>query len=391
MDLLEYQGKEIFARYGVPVPQGKSVKSVKRACEVAEKFGTQVVVKAQVRVGGRGKAGGVKLAADPQAAAAAADQILGMDIKGHKTYEVLVERADKKIAAEYYVSFMLDRGAKAYLAMCSVKGGMDIEQVAAEEPEYLARIHIDPLLGLRSYHVTQMLVGGKIPAAHQKAVGALIRKLYTAFVESDADLVEVNPLIVTDTGEAIALDAKVSIDENALFRQDAIAKYKDMKALPKQERAAKELGLGNFLALDGYVGVIGNGAGLTMSTLDVVAEAGGEPANFLDIGGGANAEVMANALDVILSDRKVRSVMVNVFGGITRCDLVAEGILAAIEKLGDKKLKPIVVRLDGTNAEEGRALLSKANHPKVIPAATMLEAAAQAVRLAGKSRSRSKA
>jgi len=387
MDLLEYQGKEIFRSYGVPVPEGKPAKTAAKAQQITEKFGGTVVVKAQVRVGGRGKAGGVKLAKIPTEAWTVADQILGMDIKGHKVGEVLVERAGD-IKAEYYVSFMLDRGAKAYLAMCSVKGGMDIEAVAADEPDYLARVHIDPLVGLRPSHIRTMLFGGKIPAEHHKAVGPMIEKLYRCFVGSDADLVEVNPLIINGEGEAVALDAKVSLDENAEYRHpDLFRKYKDFKSLPKQERLAKELGLGNFVALDGFVGVIGNGAGLTMSTLDVVAQAGGAPANFLDIGGGANAEVMANALGVILGDRKVKSVMVNIFGGITRCDEVARGILDAIEQLPASKLKPIVVRLDGTNAEEGRALLSKAAHPKVVPAATMLEAAERAVQLAKKRRS----
>jgi succinyl-CoA synthetase beta subunit len=387
MDLLEYQGKEIFRSYGVPIPEGKPAKTASKVQQITEKFGSTVVVKAQVRVGGRGKAGGVKLAKSPTEAWTVADAILGMDIKGHTVGEVLVERAGD-IAAEYYVSFMLDRGAKSYLGMCSVKGGMDIEQVAVEEPDFLAKVHIDPLVGLKASHLRSLLYGGKIPAEHHKAVGALIEKLYRAFVGSDAVLVEVNPLIITGAGEAVALDAKVTLDENAEYRhQDVFKKFKDFKSLPKQERAAKELGLGNFVALDGFVGVIGNGAGLTMSTLDVVAEAGGAPANFLDIGGGANAEVMANALGVILSDRKVKSVMVNIFGGITRCDEVARGILGAIEKLGDKALKPIVVRLDGTNAEEGRALLTQAAHPKVVPAATMLEAAARAVELAKKRRS----
>lgn len=385
MDLLEYQGKDIFRTFGIPVPDGKPAKTSAKAQQIAEKFGGTVVVKAQVRVGGRGKAGGVKLAGSPTEAWTVADQILGMSIKDHIVHEVLVERAGD-IAQEYYVSFMLDRGAKAILGMCSVKGGMDIEAVAAETPEFLARVHIDPLIGLRPAHLRAMLYGGKIPAEHHKAVGDLVAKLYQCFVTADADLVEVNPLVITSKGEAIALDAKVSLDENALFRHPAYEKYKDLKSLPKQERAAKELGLGNFLALDGFVGVIGNGAGLTMSTLDVVAEAGGAPANFLDIGGGANAEVMANALGVILSDRKVKSVMINIFGGITRCDEVARGILDAIKILPAGRLKPMVVRLDGTNAEEGRALLAAAAHPKVIPASTMLEAAAQAVKLAKKRR-----
>jgi len=384
MDLTEYQGKQVFREFGIPVPEGKPASSPAKAQQIAEKLGGTVVVKAQVKVGGRGKAGGVKLAQTPAETAEVAKQIIGMDIKGHKVRQVLIERAGD-IAAEYYASFMLDRGAKAYLGMCSAKGGMDIEQVAAEEPDYLAKVHIDPLVGIKQFHLNEMMSFGKIPREHQKAVGGLLEKLFRCFVGADAALVEVNPLVMTSAGDAIALDAKVSLDENALYRHPEFTKLVDNRDLPKQERAAKDLGLGNFVALDGYVGVIGNGAGLTMSTLDVVAEAGGKPANFLDIGGGANAEVMANAIGVILSDRKVKSLMVNIFGGITRGDEVAKGILAAIDKLGDVKV-PIVVRLDGTNAEEGRAILQKANHPKIVPAATMLDAAAKAVELAKKRR-----
>ncbi|HEX9776419.1 MAG TPA: ADP-forming succinate--CoA ligase subunit beta [Actinomycetota bacterium] len=381
MDLLEHQGKKVFAAYGIPVPEGKPAKSAKKARQIAEKLGGRVVVKAQVRVGGRGKAGGVKLAATADEAQAAAGRIIGMDIKGHTVREVLVERADAEIAVEYYASFMLDRSAKTILGMCSAKGGMDIEQVAAEEPDYLAKVHVDPLVGIKPSHVRGMLFGGRIPAEHHKAVGALLAKLYACYVGADAALVEVNPLVVTTAGEAIALDAKVSLDENALFRHKEFEPFVDLKALPKQERLAKEKGVGNFVALDGRVGIIGNGAGLTMSTLDVVAEAGGEPANFLDIGGGARADVMANGIAVILSDRKVKSMLVNIFGGITRCDEVAKGILGAIEALGGDVRVPIVVRLDGTNAEEGRSILRAANHPKVVPAETMLSAAEKAVAL----------
>jgi len=382
MDLTEYQGKQVFREFGIPVPDGKPASGPAKAQQIAEKLGGTVVVKAQVKVGGRGKAGGVKLAQTPAETAEVAKQIIGMDIKGHKVRQVLIERA-RDIAAEYYASFMLDRGVKAYLGMCSAKGGMDIEQVAAEEPDYLAKVHIDPLVGIKQFHLNEMMSFGKIPREHQKAVGGLLEKLFRCFVGADAALVEVNPLVMTSAGDAIALDAKVSLDENALYRHPEFTKLVDNRDLPKQERAAKDLGLGNFVALDGYVGVIGNGAGLTMSTLDVVAEAGGKPANFLDIGGGANAEVMANAIGVILSDRKVKSLMVNIFGGITRGDEVAKGILAAIDKLGDVKV-PIVVRLDGTNAEEGRAILQKAAHQKIVPAATMLDAAAKAVELAKK-------
>lgn len=380
MDLLEHQGKKIFASYDVPIPSGKSVTTPASARKVAEQLGGTVVVKAQVRVGGRGKAGGVKLASSPAQAEQIATDILGMDIKGHTVREVLVEKAGE-IAAEYYLSFMLDRGAKQYLAMCSVKGGMDIEAVAAKQPKFLARVHIDPLVGLKPSHVRRLLFGGQIPAEHHKAVGALITTLYRCFIETDADLVEVNPLVVMADGSAVALDAKVSLDENAEYRQPWIGRFKDLRSLPRQERAAKEKGLGTFVALDGTVGIIGNGAGLTMSTLDVVAEAGGTPANFLDIGGGANAEVMANAIGVILAEERVRSLLVNIFGGITRCDEVARGVLDAIETLGDLRV-PVVVRLDGTNAEQGRKLLREAKHPKVVSAQTMLEAAEKAVALA---------
>lgn len=381
MDLLEHQGKKIFASFGVEVPEGKAAKSPATAGKVAQKLPGRVVVKAQVRAGGRGKAGGVKLASTPAEAEQLATEILGMDIKGHKVKEVLIEDASREIAAEYYLSFMLDRGAKAYLAMCSAKGGMDIETVAEEEPEYLARVHIDPLVGLQSSHIRRMLFGGKIPTEHHKALSPLIEKLYQAFIETDADLVEVNPLVVFKDGRAAALDAKVTLDENAAFRQPWVEKFKDLKWLPKQERLAKEKGLGNFVSLDGNIGIIGNGAGLTMSTLDVVAQAGGSPANFLDIGGGANAQVMANAIEVIFKERRVKSLLVNIFGGITRCDEVAKGILAAIDTLGGLRV-PVVVRLDGTNAEEGRRILREAAHPKVRTAETMLGAAEEAVKLA---------
>jgi succinyl-CoA synthetase beta subunit len=379
MDLMEYQGKQIFASSGVPVPEGKVASGAKRVRQIAEAFGAPVVIKAQVKVGGRGKAGGVKLAKTPEEAAQHAESIIGMDIKGHKVRKVLVERAGD-IAAEYYASFMLDRGAKAYLGMCSAKGGMDIEAVAANEPDYLAKVHIDPLIGIRAYHVTQLVVGGKIPREHQIAVGGMLTHLFRVFVESDASLVEVNPLVITGAGDAVALDAKVSLDESALFRHPEWERLIDHADLPKQERMAKESGIGTFVKLDGNVGVIGNGAGLTMSTLDVVASYGGKPANFLDIGGGANAEVMARGIEIILSDRKVKSLLVNIFGGITRCDEVARGILAAVEQLGGAKV-PIVVRLDGTNAEEARAILKQASVSKVEAAQTMNEAAERAVRL----------
>jgi succinyl-CoA synthetase beta subunit len=385
MDLTEAQGKTVFASFGIPVPEGKVATTPTRARQIAERFGGTVVVKAQVKVGGRGKAGGVKLAHSPEETQEVASQILGMDIRGHKVRQVLIERAGD-IAAEFYASFMLDRGAKAYLGMCSAKGGVDIEQVAAEEPDYLARVHIDPLVGIKPSHIRRMLFGGRIPAEHHKAVGGLLEKLFHCFVGGDCALAEVNPLVVTSAGDAVALDAKVSLDENALYRHPDFEKLRDLKGLPKQERMAKEKGVGNFVALEGDVGVIGNGAGLTMSTLDVVATYGGKPANFLDIGGGANAEVMANGISVILASRKVKSLLVNIFGGITRCDEVAKGILAAIDSLGGVKV-PMVVRLDGTNAEEGRRILREANHDGVVSAETMNEAAEKAVQLAKKRKS----
>ena len=379
MDLTEFQGKQLFKSYGVPVPDGKVASGVPRVRQIVEKFAGPVVIKAQVKVGGRGKAGGVKLAQTVDEAVTHTHAIIGMDIKGHKVRKVLVERAGD-IAAEYYASFMLDRGAKSYLGMCSAKGGMDIEAVAADEPDYLAKVHIDPLVGLKPSHIRGMLFGGKIPTEHHKAVGGLLQKLYDAFVDADASLVEVNPLVITGDGEAVALDSKVSLDENALYRHPEFEKFKDLAGLPKQEKMAKEKGIGNFVKLNGNVGIIGNGAGLTMSTLDVVANYGGKPANFLDIGGGANAEVMANGIGVILSDRKVKSLLVNIFGGITRCDEVAKGILAALDQLGGAKV-PIVVRLDGTNAEEGRRILQEAARPGVEAAATMNQAAERAVKL----------
>jgi succinyl-CoA synthetase beta subunit len=385
MDLFEYQAKELFRRFGIPVPDGKVAANPAAAERVAAKIGGRVVVKAQVQVGGRGKAGGIKLASTPAEARAVAEQIIGMDIKGHRVRRVLVERAGD-IAAEFYGSFLLDRSAKSFLGMVSARGGVDIEEVAASEPEAIARVNVSPLTGLQPFHIRRLLFGGTIPKEAHKGATELLSKMFDCFVGSDASLVEVNPMVLTGDGKVIALDAKVSVDDNAMYRQADLAKLQDAFATDRQEKKAKELGL-NYVKLDGEVGIIGNGAGLTMSTLDVVAQAGGRPANFLDIGGGANAETMAAGIGVILSDRKVRSLLVNIFGGITRCDLVAQGILDALAKLGDVKA-PIVVRLDGTNAAEGRAILDKANHPRVVPSPTMLEAAAKAVELGMKGRRR---
>jgi succinyl-CoA synthetase beta subunit len=383
VDLFEYQGKELLRRFGVPVPDGKVASSPAQAEKVAAKLGGRVVVKAQVQVGGRGKAGGIRVGDDPAAARAAAERIIGMDIKGHRVRRVLVERAGE-IKAELYASFLLDRSEKGFLGMVSSRGGVDIEEVAATEPGAIARVAVSPLSGLQPFHVRRLVYGGAIPAEAQKGVSMLLERLFACFVASDASLVEVNPMVLTGEGSVLALDAKVSIDDNALYRQSELAKLKDAAPVSRQEKVARERDL-NYVKLDGVVGIIGNGAGLTMSTLDLVAEAGGTPANFLDIGGGANAETMAAGIDLILSDRKVRSLLVNIFGGITRCDLVAEGILEALRRLGTVKT-PIVVRLDGTNAQQGRAILERAGHPSVIPAPTMLEAAAKAVAASGRSR-----
>ncbi|MGH2794583.1 MAG: ADP-forming succinate--CoA ligase subunit beta [Actinomycetota bacterium] len=378
MDLFEYQAKELFRKFGIAVPDGKVAKSAVAAEKVAAKIGGRVVVKAQVQVGGRGKAGGIKLADDPAGAKAVAEQIVGMDIKGHKVKRVLVERAGD-IRSEFYASFLLDRTAKAYLGMMSAKGGVDIEEVAATDPGAIARVHISPLTGLQPYHVRELLFGAQIPKEAHKGAGELLTKMYACFVEMDASLVEVNPMVLTGAGAVIALDAKVSLDENAAYRHPEFEKLSADIPLPKQEKIAKEKGL-NYVKLDGAIGIIGNGAGLTMSTLDVVAQAGGTPANFLDVGGGANAATMAAGIDLIFSDRKVKALFVNIFGGITRCDEVARGILGALDQLPNLKA-PIVVRLDGTNATEGRKILDDAAHANIAMAPTMLEAASKAVSL----------
>ena len=381
MDLFEYQGKQYFARWGIPVSPGGVADTVEDAVKQADEVGYPVVVKAQVQVGGRGKAGGIKLAASPEEVRTHAGNMLGMDIRGHTVQRLWIERASD-IAHEYYASFTLDRGARKHLGMVSARGGVDIEQVAAEEPDAIARLHVDPVDGLSESDARELVEqAGLDEAAHPGAID-ILAKLYRCFVEGDADLVEINPLVLTPDGRVHALDAKVSLDNNAEFRHPEWQAFKATEELDDRERLARSRGL-QYIGLSGEVGIIANGAGLAMSTLDVVNQVGGSPANFLDIGGGANAEVMANAIGVILSDRKVKSLMVNIFGGITRGDEVAKGILAAIDKLGDVKV-PIVVRLDGTNAEEGRAILQKAAHPKIVPAATMLDAAAKAVELAKK-------
>jgi succinyl-CoA synthetase beta subunit len=380
MDLFEHQAKELFARHGVAVPRGRVAWSPEEAAAVAAELGGTVAVKAQVQVGGRGKAGGIKLAGDPAEARAHAERIIGMDIRGHTVRRVLVEEASD-IAAEYYVAILHDRASKGFLAMASAEGGVDIEEVAATRPEAIVKVPVNPLVGLRPYHVNQLVYGAGFDQRARKGAAELLASLYDVLVAADCMLVEVNPLVLTGGGQVVALDGKVSLDDSALARHPDLEALRDTFAADPQEQAAKEKGL-NYIKLDGYVGIIGNGAGLVMSTLDVVAQAGGRAANFLDVGGGASAETMTDGLEVILSDAKVRSVLVNIFGGITRGDLVAQGILDALDRLGDKVQVPLVVRLDGTNAEEGRALLAGSPSDAVVPAATMLDAARKAVELA---------
>lgn len=385
MDLYEYQARDLFERYGVPVLAGIVADTAEEARAAAEKLGGVVVVKAQVKIGGRGKAGGVKVARTPDEAFAAAQAILGLDIKGHRVERVMVA-AGADIVEEYYFSVLLDRANRSYLALCSIEGGMDIEQLAETKPEALARVEVCPIEGINEVKALEIARAANFPEELVPQVAQVFERLYAVYSGEDATLVEVNPLVRTSAGDIIALDGKISIDENAEFRQPDHAGYVDKAAENPLECKAKELDL-NYVKLDGEVGVIGNGAGLVMSTLDVVAYAGEahgnvKPANFLDIGGGASAEVMANGLDVILSDQQVRSVFVNVFGGITACDAVANGIVGALEKLGDSANKPLVVRLDGNNVEEGRRILNEANHPLVIQAATMDEGAAKAAELA---------
>jgi succinyl-CoA synthetase beta subunit len=381
VDLFEYQGKELLRRFEVPVPEGRVARTPEEAAGAARGLGGKVVVKAQVQAGGRGKAGGIKLADSPEQAQEVAARILGMDIKGHMVKRVLVERAGN-IEAEYYCSLLVDRSRRDFLGMMSAKGGIDIEDVAATDPAAISRVNIDPLLGMSDFHARRLVFGADLDDAARPGAISLLPKLFRAFVQLDASLIEVNPLVLTGEGRVVALDAKVSIDDSAAFRQPLFDELKAAHEVPEQERIAKEKGL-NFIKLDGDVGIIGNGAGLVMSTLDVVKAAGGEPANFLDVGGGAGADVLSAGLEVITSDPGVRSVLVNIFGGITRCDLVAEGIIDALERL-DMKI-PIVVRLDGTNAEQGRKMLTDAPHPMLKTADTMLAAAEKAVALADES------
>ncbi len=386
MDLMEYQAKELFAAHGVPVLPGETVDDPDDARAAAERIGKPVVVKAQVKTGGRGKAGGVKLAANPDEAREKAESILGLDIKGHIVRKVLVTEASD-IGEEYYFSFLLDRANRGYLAMCSAEGGMDIEQLAVERPEALAKVPVDPIEGVDEAKARQIAEAARIPQPVLDQAVDVIVNLWDAFTAEEATLVEVNPLARTPEDRLLALDGKMTLDDNADFRhKEVFERYADVTEADDLEARAKAKGL-NYVKLDGEVGIIGNGAGLVMSTLDVVAYAGEtrggvKPANFLDIGGGASAEVMANGLDIILSDPDVRSVFVNVFGGITACDEVANGIVQALQILGDEASKPLVVRLDGNNVEEGRRILAEADHPLVSVADTMDGAAARAAELA---------
>jgi succinyl-CoA synthetase beta subunit len=385
VDLYEYQARDLFEAHAVPVLAGIVAYTPEEAKAAAEKIGGVVVVKAQVKVGGRGKAGGVKVAKTPDEAFEYATNILGMDIKGHTVNKVMIAQG-ADIAEEYYFSVLLDRANRNYLAMCSVEGGMEIEQLAVERPDALAKIAVDPAVGIDQAKADEIVAAAGFAEELRGKVAETIIKLWDVFTKEDATLVEVNPLVKTGAGDIVALDGKVSIDENAAFRHPEHAELEDKDAADPLEAKAKELDL-NYVKLDGQVGIIGNGAGLVMSTLDVVAYAGEnhgnvKPANFLDIGGGASAEVMANGLDIILNDAQVKSVFVNVFGGITACDAVANGIVKALEILGNKATKPLVVRLDGNSVEEGRRILREANHPLVTLAVGMDEGADKAAELA---------
>jgi succinyl-CoA synthetase beta subunit len=380
MDLYEYQGKQLFARFGIPVSEGKLATTAEEARTAAEELGGQVVVKAQVLTGGRGKAGGIKLAGSPGEAAQRANEILGMDIRGHVVRRVWLETASD-IAKEYYLSVTFDRGEKKPLFMLTTEGGVDIEEVAERSPEALARLHVDPLVGFQPYQARWLcFTAGVGDPDEQKQVIDLVGRLYDAFVGADSMLCEINPLIVTPDGEVKALDSKFTVDDNALFRHPDIAEMRDLDAGDPQERLAREKGV-TYVKLDGEIGILGNGAGLVMSTLDVIAQVGGRPANFCDLGGGGDAEGVVEALEVIVSDPQVKGILFNIFGGITRCDEVARGILEALDRMTIEL--PIVVRLDGTNAEEGRALLAEAAPPNLYVEETMLSAAERVVELAG--------
>ena len=385
MDLMEYQAKELFAKHDVPVTLGIVIEDPAEAENAAAELGGRVVVKAQVKAGGRGKAGGVKLAESPAEAVARAGEILGMDIKGRTVHRALLAPA-ADIAEEYYLSFIVDRSNRAYLCIASIEGGVEIEEVARTNPDAVAKVSIDPQTGVDDAKAAEIVTATGFPADVADQAASLVKKLWDVFIKEDASLVEVNPLVRLGDGNLEALDGKVTLDENADFRHEVHARFEDKTAADPLEQQASDKGL-NYVKLDGEVGIIGNGAGLVMSTLDVVAYAGDnhhgvKPANFLDIGGGASAEVMANGLQIIIGDAQVKSVFVNVFGGITSCDAVANGIVHALEMLGDTADKPLVVRLDGNNVEEGRRILEDANHPLVTLAETMDGAADRAAELA---------
>jgi len=379
VDLYEYQGKELFARAGIPVSQGRVATTPEEARAAAEEIGGQVVVKAQVLTGGRGKAGGIKLAASPDEAEERAREILGLDIRGHVVRKLWIEKASD-IAKEYYLSVTFDRGEKKPLFMFTTQGGMDIEEVAAESPEALARLHVEPLAGFQPWQARWLcFAAGLEDPDEQKQVMAIVAKLYGAFVDFDAMLCEVNPLIVTPDGEVKALDSKFTVDDNALFRHADVAEMRDVEAADPRERLAREKGV-TYVKLDGEIGILGNGAGLVMATLDVIDQVGGRPANFCDLGGGGDAQGVVDALEVITSDDQVEAIVFNIFGGITRCDEVARGILTALGQMTIEH--PIVVRLDGTNAEEGRQMLVDAAPPDLYVEETMLAAAERVVEVA---------
>jgi len=379
VDLLEYQGKQLFRDHGVPTPEGRPAQTVEEAVEAAEELGYPVVAKAQVLIGGRGKAGGIKVANDREEIRRHAEAILGMEIRGFTVHDLYVEKASR-IAEEYYAAILLDRGAKRPMAMLSRMGGMDVEEIAERDPAAIARVHIDPLVGFQDFHGRRLAFEARISADVIRPTGALLARLYETFAVEDAMLVEVNPLLVTEDRDVVALDAKVTIDDNALYRHPRTAALRNPGADDEQEQMARERGL-TYVKLEGNIGILGNGAGLVMSTLDVVAQAGGRPANFLDAGGGSRAEAIVDAVEVILSDDRVDAVLFNIFGGITRCDEVANGLVTAFGQID--VTVPFVVRLDGTNDEEGRRVLAEAELPNVRVESTMLEAAARVVELAG--------
>jgi succinyl-CoA synthetase beta subunit len=376
MDLYEHMGKDLFRAHGIATPRGVVAATPDEAADATRELGGRSVVKVQVQVGGRGKGGGVVLVDSPERAAEEAARMLGSDFKGHPVTQVLVEEL-LPIAREFYTSILLDRSVGEYLAMMTAEGGMDIETLAVERPQALRRVHVDPGLGLRSFYVRELV--GTLPVDARDGAGDVLRRMWAVIQEMDATLVEVNPLVQLEDGSVVALDAKVTIDDNGLFRHPDLARLKDQFPIDPVEKRATDAGL-QYVKLDGQVGIIGNGAGLVMSTLDVVAQAGAHAANFLDIGGGASADTMATSLEVILSDPAVKAVFINIFGGITRCDVVANGILEALSRV--EATVPLVVRLDGTNADRGRQILAEAAHPRIVSVPTMDGAAAEAARLA---------